>query len=179
MTIAGLFCTAVFLPAIGVMASALSRPNSAEDTRDRNDESLTGHGQRALRPGLRDELEDLRALHQVSLVDEKDEGSDVAHLPGGVYGFTYSPLQDTPMFRKKAKQSFEVHKLADDGVHLIGFLTESQAARVAIMSEELEVRLYPEPREEAFCAASIPVSRILSSRGPSRSDGNALWLVLG
>ena len=179
MTIAGLLCSAVFLPAIGVMASVLSRPKSAEDARDRNDESLTGRGQRPFRPGLRDEVEDLRALHQVSLVDEKAESSDVAHLPGGIYGFTYSPLQATPMFRKKATQSFEVHKLADDNVHLIGFLTEAQASRVAISSEELEVRLYPEPREEAFRAASIPVSRILSSRGPFRSDGNALWLVLG
>ena len=179
MTIADLLCGAVFLPAIGAMASVSSRPKFAENTRDDNDQSLTGRGESTFRAGLRDEVEDLRALHQVSLVDEKQEGSDVARVPGGVFGFTYSPLQATPMFRRKATQSFEVHKLADDSVHLIGFVTEAEASRVSVSSEDLEVRLYPEPREEAFRAASIPVALIRSSRGPSRSDGNALWLVLG
>ena len=179
MTIADLLCGAVFLPAIGVMASVLGRPKSAEQTRDQNDESSTGRSQSPFRPGLRDEVEDLRALHQVSLVEAKDEGANVARLSGGVYGFTYSPLQATPMFRKKAKQSFEAHKLADESVHLIGFVTEGEASRISASSEELEVRLYPEAREEAFRATSIPVARIRSSRGPSRSDGNALWLVVG
>ena len=179
MTIADLLCGAVFLPAIGVMASVLSRPKTAEETRYSNDQSLGGQGQSNSRPGLRDDVEDLRALHQVGLVGEKDEGAEVARLPGGVYGFTYSPLQATPMFRRKATQSFEVHKLADDSVHLIGFLTDAQASRVAVSSEALEVRLYPEQREEAFRATSIPVARIRSSRGPSRSEGNALWLVVG
>ena len=179
MTIAGLLCGAVFLPRIGVMASVLSRPNSAEEALNTSDRSLTGRERTPLRQGLRDEVEEMRALHEVRLVDEKDEGADVARLPGGVYGFTYSPLHATPMFRKKATQSFEVHKLPDDSVHLIGFLTEGEASRVSVSSGHLEVRLYPEPREEAFTATSIPVSQIRSSSGPSRSDGNALLLVVG
>jgi hypothetical protein len=179
MTIADLLCSAVFLPAIGVMASVLSRPKSAEEAPDKNDPLSTGQERIPFRPGLTDEVEVLRAQHQVALVNEKDEGADVARLPGGVYGFTYSPLQATPMFRKKATQSFEVHKLADDSVHLVGFVREGEASRLSISSEELDVRLYPEPREDAFTATSIAVSRIRSSRGPSRSDGNALWLVVG
>ena len=179
MTIADLLCGAVFLPAIGVMASAMSRPKSAEKAPDKNDQSLTAQERIALRPGLNDEVEVMRTQHQVTLVDERDEGADVVRLPGGIYGFTYSPLQSTPMFRKKATQSFEVHKLSDDSVHLVGFVREGDASRLSVSSEQLELRFYPEPWEDAFTATSIPVSRIQSSRGPTRSDGNALWLVVG
>jgi len=179
MTIADLLCGAVFLPAIGVMASVLSRPNTTENASDKNNQSPTRRQWMNPRPGLTSEVEDLRALHQVSLVDEEDEGANVARLSGGVYGFTYSPLQGCPIFRKKSTQSFEVHKLSDDSVHLVGFVTEGEASKLSTSSEELGVRLYPEPREQAFRAASIPVSRIRSSSGPARSDGNALWLVVG
>ena len=106
MTIADVLCGAVLLPAIGVMASVLSRPKSAERAPDKHDASLTGPERTALRSGLKDEVEVLRAVHQVRLVDGKDEGADVAHLPAGVYGFTYSPLQANPMFRKKGDTEF-------------------------------------------------------------------------
>jgi len=179
MTVADLICGAVFLPAIGVLASAMSRPKSAEEAPDKNTSPSTNQERIPFRPDLKNEVELMRARHQVTLVDDLDEGADVARLPGGVYGFTYSPLQSTPMFRKKATQSFEVHKLSDNSVHLIGFVREGDASRLSGSSDQVELRFYPEPWEDAFTATSIPVSRIQSSRGPSRSDGNALWLAVG
>jgi len=178
MTVADLICGAVFLPAIGVLASAMSRPKSAEEAPEKKTSSSTTRERIAFRPDLTNEVEVMRERHQVTLVDDREEGTDVTRLPGGVYGFTYSPLQSTPMFRKKATQSFEVHKLPDDSVHLIGFVREGDATRLSASSDQVELRFYPEPWEDAFTAASIPVSRIQSSRGPSRSDGNALWLVV-
>ena len=179
MTVADLICGAVFLPAIGVLASAMSRPKSAEEAPNKNTSSSTIRDRIHCRPDLKNEVELMRARHHVTLVDDRDEGADVTRLPCGIYGFTYSPLQTTPMFRKKATQSFEVHKLSDASVHLIGFVREGDASRLSASSDRVELRLYPEPWEDAFTATSIPVSRIQSSRGPSRSDGNALWLVVG
>ena len=43
--------------------------------------------------------EQLRAAHGVRLVTETEEGTGVDRLPGGVYGFTYSPgLPNAPLF---------------------------------------------------------------------------------
>ena len=178
MTVAELICGAVFLPAIGVLASAMSRPKSADKAPDENSSS-TAQGRVPFPTDLKNDVEVMRADHDVTLVDERDEGADVARLPSGVYGFTYSPLQSTPIFRKKATQSFEVHKLSDGSVHLIGFVKEGDASRLSASSEPVELRFYPDPWEDAFTATGIPVSRIQSARGPSRSEGNALWLVVG
>src|SRR6185436_6777088 len=41
----------------------------------------------------------LREAHQVRVVSEAEEGTGVNALPGGVYGFTYSPgLPSAPLF---------------------------------------------------------------------------------
>jgi hypothetical protein len=134
-------------------------------------ESALGSNQ----PALETEVDVLRALHQVQLIDESQEGTSVTQLPGGVYGFTYSPLNSAPLFRDKKAQSFEIHKLPDDRVHLVGFVT-TEAAQASVTDEQVDLRVYPDPWEDAFTIFSIPASRILRSRGPSRSDGNPVML---
>ena len=123
------------------------------------------------------DIESLRAMNQVRLIDQKDEGSAVASLPNGVYGFSYSPQKETPLFRDEKYQCFEVHKLAGGDVHLIGFLTEQDAGRLSA-NEEVEVNLYPDPWNEAVKAVSIPFSRMKQIKGPTRHDGNSVSLRL-
>jgi hypothetical protein len=177
MTVADSLCCAVLLPAIGVLASVLSHPKTAEDQQpDTSDSSSsTGGGDRPL---LESEVDVLRALHQVRLIDDALEGTAVTRLPGGTYGFTYSPLNASPLFREKKVHTFEVHKLPDDRVHLIGFVTE-EGSQSCSSGEQMDLHVYPEPWEDAFTAVSIPESRIRRSQGPSRSDGNAIVLDLG
>ena len=175
MTVADLLCGAALLPAIGVLASTLKGARSAAN-QEANVSDSAAEGSEG-QPALDNEVEVLRSLHQVRLVDEAQEGTPVTRLPSGLYGFTYSPLQSSPLFRDKKAQSFEVHKLPDECVHLVGFVTE-EAARASGADEQLDLHLYPDPFETAFTAISIPASRILRSRGPSRSDGNPIILDL-
>lgn len=123
------------------------------------------------------DIEALRAMNQVRLIEEKDEGSAVASLPNGVYGFSYSPQQETPLFRDEKYQCFEVHKLADGNAHLIGFVTEQDAGRLSA-NEEAEVNLYPDLWNEAVKLVSIPFSRMKQIKGPTRHDGNSVSLRL-
>jgi hypothetical protein len=175
MTVADILCGAVLLPAIGLLASVLSRTKTAEEQApDTSDSSPETGGDR---PVLESEIDVLRALHQVRLIEPALEGTAVNRLPGGVYGFTYAPLNAAPLFMDKKAQSFEVHKLPDERVHLVGFITKD-AAEASTSSEQIDLRVYPEPWEDAFAAVSIPESRIRRSQGPSRSDGNAIVLDL-
>ncbi|HXG65817.1 MAG TPA: hypothetical protein VNO70_11985 [Blastocatellia bacterium] len=128
-----------------------------------------------LREAAKD-LESLRLLNQVILVDDKDEGTGIAHLPNGVYGFSWAPQEESPLFRKKSFQNFEVHKAADGAVYLIGFVTAQEAALLTTAPRDIEVKLYPEPWGESVKAVSIPKSSILQAKAPSRSHGNALKL---
>ena len=166
MTIAGLSC-ALLLPAIGGLAyeSGGAKPGDDKDSTD----DLKG-------PTLDSEVELLRSLHGVTLLDPAFEGSGVDGLPNGVFGFTWSPAKGTPLFGAKKFQNFEVHKCDDGSVHLIGYVTEEDTTRLSTMNEEVEITLYPDVWENAFKAVSIAESRIAGWKGPSRSEGNALTL---
>jgi hypothetical protein len=170
MTVADFFCGGVLLPAIGLLFKR-SKPAGGTSS-DKG--ALTDHAQ-----GAADDREALRAIHQVELVSEADEGSGVAHLPNGVYGYSCAPQLESPLFRKKIFLSFEVHKLLDGQVHIIGFVTEAEAAQLSNAYGQLDVNLYPEPWEESVKLVSIPLSRVLRHKGPSRQQGNALSLHLG
>ena len=120
----------------------------------------------------------LRHQHTVTLVGEEEEGTGIANLRGGVFGFTYTPHQESPLFRKRAFLSFEVHKLAGGERHILGFVTKQDAAELADSSRYVAVKLYPEPTEHAVTAMSIPAKRIAHARGPARDEHNALTLEL-
>lgn len=63
--------------------------------------------------------EAIRESHQVRLIDRADEGEAAHKLPNGIFGFTFAPLTETPVFAKHSHQSFEVHKLPDGELCLI------------------------------------------------------------
>lgn len=120
-----------------------------------------------------------RLEHQVRLVSEADDGTGFSHLPGGVYGFTYAPATETPIFQRQSYHSFEVHKLPDGSGRLIAFCTREQAALLSEKSH-FEMTVYPDPWESATEPVCIPFDRIHTSLyKPVRRDGNAIPLSIG
>ncbi|HEU4390296.1 MAG TPA: hypothetical protein VFV34_21010 [Blastocatellia bacterium] len=139
-------------------------------------DSIGGHD--VQEPAIAPEFDLLRQRHAVALVGEEQEGTGIAKLPGGLFGFTYTPHQESPLFRNRTFRSFEVHKLADGSKHILGFVTEKDAVELADAKRDVAVKLYPEPIGDASRAACIPAGRIIHARGPARDDHNALALEL-
>jgi hypothetical protein len=119
----------------------------------------------------------LRKDHNVRLMTSEEDGFAVRNLSPGVFGFTYAPGTESPLFHKRSYQSFEVHKGHDQALHLIGFVTQKDADLINSKEEIFEVRLFPEPWQEATEIVSIPMRRVLNGAfKPDRQDGNALPL---
>jgi hypothetical protein len=123
------------------------------------------------------DIQTLRAIHQVRLITEKEEGTAIEAMANGVYGFTYSPQEQSPIFSKRMFQIFEVHKTLAGEIQIIGFISDTDAQNLADKKEEfVSIELYPEPYRDAHKAIGIPKSHILEHRGPTRENGNALKL---
>src|SRR6187455_3390827 len=100
----------------------------------------------------------LRGTNQVRLVTEAEEGTGVNALPVGVYGFTYSPgLSSAPLFAVRRYRSFEIHKVPGETL-VIAFATPDEAGRLASGSEELTLRVQPQPEDGRETLVQIPYS---------------------
>jgi len=109
--------------------------------------------------------EQIRASHGVRLVGEREEGTGVNALPGGVYGYTYSPgLPNAPLFAVRRYRSYETHKLANDEIFVIAYADAEAARQIADSPDEVTVRVHPEPHDEAAALVMIPYARILHHR---------------
>src|SRR5204863_2205491 len=105
--------------------------------------------------------EELRTTHRVRIVSPSEEGTGVNGLPGGVYGFTYSPgLPNAPLFAERRFRSYETHKLANGDVYIIGFADIETAAVLQSSASEQTIQVRPEPDGEASVLVTIPYSRI-------------------
>jgi hypothetical protein len=109
--------------------------------------------------------ETLRTTHKVRIVSPDEEGTGVNALPGGVYGFTYSPgLPNAPLFAERRFRSYETHKLANGEVYIIGFADVETAAVLASTGltpkREQTIQVQPEPDEQANVLVKIPYPRI-------------------
>src|ERR1043166_940605 len=82
------------------------------------------------------EVQTLRAIHQVKLIDIADEGEPANRLPNGTYGFTNAPQDEAPIFCQKMFQIFEVHKTSEGEVLIIGFISETEAQQLATTKDE-------------------------------------------
>ena len=92
------------------------------------------------------EQEALRAAHGVRLVTDGEEGTGLNALPGGLYGFTYSPgLASAPLFAERRYRGYEIHKLASGEGFVVGFTTSAMARDLSTAQKEVEVRVQPEP----------------------------------
>jgi class 3 adenylate cyclase len=106
----------------------------------------------------------LRAANKVRLVNDAEEGTGVNALPVGVFGFTYSPgLASAPLFAVRRYRSYEIHKLAGETI-VIAFATPEDAARLASSSEEIAIRVQPQPEDGREMLVQISYSRIKHHR---------------
>ena len=113
----------------------------------------------------RADQEALRAAHHVRLVTAADEGTGLNALPGGVYGFTYSPgLPNAPLFITRRFRSYETHKRDEGEALIVGFVTADAARQMEEADADVAVQLQPEPGPEADILVTIPYSRIRQHR---------------
>ena len=109
--------------------------------------------------------ESLRVAHGVQLVGDAEEGHGVDALPGGRYGFTYSPgLPNAPLFAVRRYRSYEIHKLPGGDTFIIGFATADAARQLSTATEETSVQIHPQPEGEFETLVTIPYSRIRRHR---------------
>src|SRR3954454_8143414 len=113
------------------------------------------------RPRPRDRF---RREHSVRPATDAEEGCATARLPNGVYGFTYAPLTESPVFAKHHHGSFEVHKSAAATEYLIGFVSAADIARLEGASGAAEIRLYPQEYEHATELVSLDASRLTAKK---------------
>jgi hypothetical protein len=107
----------------------------------------------------------LRATHGVRIVSAAEEGTGVNSLPGGVYGFTYSPaLANAPLFAERRFRSYETHKVASGEVFVIGFADVESAAALESNGGEQTLVIQPEPDAAASVLVKIPYSRMRHHR---------------
>jgi hypothetical protein len=107
----------------------------------------------------------LRVAHQVRLVTSPEEGNSVSNLPGGVYGYTYSPgLTGAPLFAVRRYRSYETHKLPSGDVFVIGFAKADVARTLSTATDEMTLQIHPQPEAEFETLVTIPYSRIRHHR---------------
>ena len=126
------------------------------------------------------EIEDLRTKHQVKLVSDEEEGAGIDRLPGGVYGFTYSPAADNfPLFKKREINSYETHKLPDGSTILIGYLTKEEADSLDTTKEAAVLHLFPVPKDNASTLVTLPMARVQGHKENSQREGKGLEVRVG
>ena len=109
--------------------------------------------------------ESLRGAHQVRIVTDAEEGNGVNNLPGGVYGFTYSPgLPNAPLFAARRYRSYETHKLPSGDVFVIGFAKADSARELSTATEEMTLQIHPQPEGDYGTLVTIPYSGIRHHR---------------
>ena len=92
--------------------------------------------------------ERLRAEYQLRPVTEAEEGCGVNAVPNGVYGFTYSPaFENSPLYASRRFRCYETHRRHDGSIHLMGFVSEADAAKLANQTADVEICLQPEPED--------------------------------
>ena len=119
--------------------------------------------------------------HGVRVVADREEGTGVNALPGGVYGYTYSPgLPNAPLFAGRRFRSYETHKLANGDVFVIAYTDADTAQRIEHSAADVTVRVHAEPQEDAAVLVRIPYARIRQHRqyAAPNQDGFLVTLSL-
>jgi hypothetical protein len=125
------------------------------------------------------ELERIRSAHRLRALTETESGSGVNRLPNGVFGFTYSPVEENfPLFHDRDLRSFEGQKLEDGSILLVGFLTPEDEASFEKMGAGPTIHLFPEPKGNAVRLVRVPLTRIARHVENSVRKGTGLELLL-
>ncbi len=116
----------------------------------------------------------IRAENNVRIIEEKETGLPISELPNSLYGHSYSPSFDNPipLFSKTSFQSFELHKLANGEVVILGCVTKDAAAKFA-SGEFVSLQLFPEPYADAVSPITLNYKYVIRSNNKvSRHNGN-------
>jgi len=126
------------------------------------------------------EQERLRETHAVRVVADTEEGTGVDKLPGGVYGFTYSPgLLNAPLFAVRRYRSYEIHKLGAGETFIVGFTDRETASRIGLGTIDGNVLVRPDPDPSADTLVTIPYSRIRHHRQYASPNQEGFTVSLG
>jgi hypothetical protein len=126
------------------------------------------------------EQERLRETHRVRVVADTEEGTGVDKLPGGVYGFTYSPgLLNAPLFAVRRYRSYEIHKLSAGETFIVAFADSETASRIGLRTIEGNVLVRPDPDSTADTLVKIPYSRIRHHRQYAAPNQEGFTVTLG
>jgi hypothetical protein len=110
-------------------------------------------------------------------VESHEEGTAVADLPRGVYGFTGSPALAAPLFAERRYRNFEIHHLSDGSVAIIGFVSTEHASRLASATEtDVDVTVYPDAETGVTELVAISYECIASHRQYSIRNASGMNL---
>jgi hypothetical protein len=124
--------------------------------------------------------EPLRAAHQVTIVGEAQEGTPVNQLPGGVYGFTYSPgLLNAPLFATRRYRSYEIHKVATGETFVVAFTDADTARLLESAIADATIQVQPEPGGSATVLVKVPYSRIRQHRQYAAPNQDGFRVTVG
>jgi len=124
----------------------------------------------------------LRAAHQVRVVTEAEEGTGVNALPGGVFGYTYSPgLPNAPLFAVRRYRCYETHKLPSGEVYIIGYARGEVARNISTATAEVTLQIHPQAEGEYDTLVTIPYSKIKQHRqyAAPNQDGFNVTVLAG
>jgi len=125
------------------------------------------------------EQEALRSAHQVRLVTSAEEGNGVDVLPGGVYGFTYSPgLPSAPLFAVRRYRCYETHKLPGGDVFVVGFAKREAAQELSTTPKEITLQVRPMAEDDHQTLVTIPYSRIHHHRQQAAPNQNGFTVTV-
>lgn len=124
--------------------------------------------------------ETLRVRHEVKPLSAEDEGYSRGRLPNGVYGFSDSPAEkDGGFFSKGGYSVFEIHKLTDGSISILGFVTPQEAEMLNAGAQTVEFSLYPSANDKSTQLIAIPASRIVKAKPVSYIEVTHLPLIVG
>jgi hypothetical protein len=81
------------------------------------------------------------------------------------------------LFKKSIYQCYEVHKLADGDVLIIGFVSQEDADKLNAKGS-VSIRLFPDRQEGASTLVSVSMADILRHKEHSQRAGKGLELDL-
>ncbi len=117
----------------------------------------------------------LRARRALRPLGPVEDTTPLYKLENGIWGYSQCPADGTwPVLRQPQAGLFEVHKLEDGAVEIVGYTT----APVSAEGVWGELVLHPEESSKAPCFVSIPLIRIARSSERSTNDGAVLDLEI-
>lgn len=119
-------------------------------------------------------LEQLRSERKLRPLTKAEEGWDIHNLPNGLFGFTYAPgLKEVPVYSKQHYHGFEIQRLANGEIHVVGFVTAGEKAQFAAAKQAVQAVVYPDRWNESTELVSLSTARLQpAKKAVTREDGN-------